>query len=406
MAGPLTGIKVVDLSRVLAGPWATQVLADFGADVIKIERPNVGDETRKWGPPYLKTKNSEESQQAAYFQSANRGKRSLTLDITTDQGQEIVRQLVKQSDVLVENFKVGGLKKFGLDYQSLTRINPRLIYCSITGYGQTGPYKQKPGYDAVIQGLGGLMSVTGIPDELPGGGPQKVGVAVTDLMTGMYAVSAITAALYNREKTGKGQSIDLALLDTQVAYLANQSMNYLVGNEIPQRHGTAHPNIVPYQAVKAKDGHFMLAVGNNQQFERFCMAIGLAELAKDAKYSSNSQRVLNRNTLISSIESVLVNNKCSYWIDKLSEVNVPSSPINNIAQVFDDPQVKSRQLLLELDNSTFGKVKSVANPVRFSDTTIEYNLSPPALGSDNQEVLQSLGFDDKMIKQLVDDSII
>jgi len=400
MAGPLKGIKVVDLSRILAGPWATQVLADFGAHVIKVERPRVGDDTRHWGPPYLNDENQSKDQDAAYFLAANRGKQSITIDFTQAEGQEIIRALVKDADLLVENYKVGGLKKYGLDYESLKKVNPRLIYCAITGFGQTGPNKNKAGYDAVIQGMGGLMSITGESDDQPGGGPQKVGVAVADLMTGMYAVSAICAALFQRERTGIGEYIDLALFDTQVGWLANQNMNFLVGGETPTRQGTAHPNIAPYQALKAKDGYFMLAVGNDRQFERFCQIVGLAHIVSLEQYATNKARVNNRQSLIKLIEERLQTQTAASWIEALERVQVPCSPINTIAQVFDEPQVKARDLLFNLPHAKGKSVPQVANPVKFSQNPIEYQTAPPTLGQDTDGILQSLGFDKNAIADL------
>jgi len=306
MAGPLTGIKVLDLSRILAGPWSTQVLADYGAEVWKIERPQQGDDTRHWGPPYLKDEQGNDTSQSAYFISANRGKKSLAIDITSEAGQATIKALVKESDIFVENFKVGGLKKYGLDYEAIAKIKPDIIYCSITGFGQSGPYAERAGYDAMIQAMGGLMSITGEKDELPGGGPQKVGVAVADLMTGMYAVTAILAALHHKNQTGIGQHIDLALLDTQVAWLANQGSNYLVSDEVPQRLGTAHPNIVPYQSMKVKDGYILLAVGNDRQFQKCCQILGCEEIAEDARFITNAKRVEFRQALIPILESYFV----------------------------------------------------------------------------------------------------
>lgn len=388
MAGPLSGIRILDLSRILAGPWATQVLADYGAKVIKIEKPDGGDDTRRWGPPFLKDASGKECELSAYFLSTNRGKYSAAIDFTTKQGQELIHQLATECDVLVENYKVGGLKKYQLDYESLARINPRLIYCSITGFGQTGPMAQEPGYDAIIQGMGGLMSITGEADEQPGGGPQKVGVAVADLMTGMYAVSAITAALYHREKTGEGQHIDLALLDTQVAWLANQNMNYLVGGEVPQRKGTAHPNIVPYQAVKTKDGHIMLAVGNDRQFQRFCYAIERADLACEERYLTNASRVNHRDALILEIEATLKSQTSLVWLDKLKQAQVPCAPINSLDKVFDEPQIKAREMQFELNHPELGRVPQVANPVKFSKSKIEYVKAPPRLGEDTETIIK------------------
>ncbi len=390
MAGPLAGIRVLDLSRILAGPWATQVLADYGAEVIKVEKPDSGDDTRHWGPPYLKDKNGNETALSAYFLSANRGKYSVAIDITTQNGQALIHQLVKQCDVVVENYKVDGLKKYQLDYETLAEINPRIIYCSITGFGQTGPMAKEPGYDAIIQGMGGLMSITGEADDRPGGGPQKVGVAVADLMTGMYAVTAITSALYHREKSGEGQYIDLALLDSQVAWLANQNMNFLVGGEVPQRKGTAHPNIVPYQAVKTKNGHFMLAVGNDRQFERFCRVIERDDLANNDQYATNHLRVNNREKLVVEIEKSLMTRTAEEWIPLLKQAQVPCAPINTLDKVFKEPQVKAREMQFELEHSILGQVPQVANPVKFSKTKIEYVKAPPELGEDTLAILKNL----------------
>ncbi len=316
--GPLRGVTVLDLSRILAGPWATQALADFGATVIKIERPEGGDDTRGWGPPYLKFADGSESEESAYFASANRGKQSVAIDFSRPEGQQIVRRLAVHADILVENFKVGGLARFGLAYHDLAELNPRLIYCSISAFGQSGPEAAAPGYDAMIQGMGGLMSVTGLPDSAPGGGPQKVGIAVSDLMAGMYSLSAILAALYEREHSQQGQWIDLALLDSQVAWLANQGLNFLTTGKAPERHGTAHPNIVPYQAFATADGHLMLAVGNDRQFVKFCEAAGCTELARDARYLTNKMRVSNRDTLIASLAPVLRRRTTRSWLAALA----------------------------------------------------------------------------------------
>lgn len=386
MAGPLTGIKVLDLSRILAGPWATQVLADYGAEVYKIERPETGDDTRHWGPPYLKDINGNDTQESAYYLAANRGKQSITLDITSLKGQEIIKRMVLEADIVVENYKVGGLTKYGLDYSSLSTLNPKLIYCSITGFGQTGPYAKRAGYDAMIQAMGGLMSLTGEADENPGGGPQKVGVAVADLMTGMYAVSAILAALYHKTQTGEGQHIDLALLDTQVAWLANQGSNYLVSGEVPQRLGTAHPNIVPYQAIKVKDGHMLLAVGNDKQFTQCCEILGCPELATNPDFQTNNKRVANRDILINLLEQRFLTQELDYWLEQLSNAHVPCGPINSLEQVFANPQIKHRNMLFELDHPTAGKVPQVANPVKFSKTAIEYSTPAPTLGQNNDLV--------------------
>jgi len=334
MAGPLSHLKVLDLSRILAGPWAGQVFADFGAEVIKVERPERGDDTRHWGPPYLKDSDGVDTVDAAYYLSANRGKKSITVDITRAEGQALIRELAARCDVLLENYKVGGLEKYGLDYESIKSVNPRIVYCSITGFGQTGPYKNRAGYDAMIQGMGGLMSITGVPDGQPGAGPQKVGVAVADLMTGMYAVSAVLAAIVHRNESGKGQHIDLALLDTQVAWLANQAQNYLQSGNNPERRGTGHPNIVPYQAVPSADGYFMLAVGNDDQFKRFCSIAGIPELADNPAYATNAARVLARAQLVPLVEAATRRQPSAWWLEKLSNAHVPCGPINTLDQVY------------------------------------------------------------------------
>ncbi|MGB1245873.1 MAG: CaiB/BaiF CoA transferase family protein, partial [Porticoccaceae bacterium] len=344
MAGPLAGYKVLDMSRVLAGPWAGQMLADLGAEVIKIERPNQGDDTRHWGPPYLQDQDGNNSSDAAYFFCTNRGKQSVTVDITEPQGQEIIRQLAVQCDVLIENYKVGGLKKYGLDYGSLAEINPRLIYCSITGFGQTGPYAERPGYDFLIQGMGGLMSITGEPDS-EDGGPVKVGVAVTDLFTGLYAANAIQGALLERHQSGLGQYIDLALLDVQAAVLANQASNYLTGGTVPGRLGNAHPNIVPYQAFATADGHLILAVGNDSQFRRLCTVLDMPDWADNSDYATNSARVVNRQSLCGEISQRLTQQDSAHWLHLLEQHQVPCGPINSIDQVFQDPQILARNML-------------------------------------------------------------
>ena len=387
MAGPLKGIRVLDLSRVLAGPWATQCLADLGADVIKVERPKYGDDTRAWGPPFF---GPPEDRQSAYYMGTNRGKRSLALDITSTEGQDIIRKLVIESDIFVENFKVGGLAKYGLDYASLKAINPGLIYCSITGFGQTGPYKNRPGYDLMIQGLGGLMSVTGNPDSTPGGGPLRAGVAVTDLFTGMYGTVGILAALYHRERTGKGQHIDMSLLDTQVATLANQSMSYLVSGKSPERQGNSHPSIVPYQSFATKDGHMILAVGNDSQFAGLCGVAGLTGLVEDTRFATNQARVENREALIAILEGVMAQKTTCDWVDLLSAANVPCGPINKIEDVFADEQVQSRGTKIEIADADGILVPGVANPIRFSDTKIEYSQAPPRVGEHTDEILQEL----------------
>lgn len=383
----LEGVRVLDLSRILAGPWCTQVLADFGADVIKVERPGVGDDTRGWGPPYLKDGQGNDTAESAYYLCANRGKRSLAIDFTTTEGQALIHALVGRCDVLVENYKVGGLAKYGLDAASLLAINPKLVYCSITGYGQDGPYAQRAGYDAAIQAIGGLMSVTGEPDGAPGAGPQKVGVAATDLMTGMYAATAILAALRHAERTGRGQQIDLALLDTQVAWLANQASNYLVGGLVPDRQGTAHPNIVPYQVMPAADGYFMLAVGNDAQFARFCEVIGEAQLAVDPRYATNRARVAHRAELVPHLQQRLRTRPAAEWLAALEAAVVPANSVNRIDQVFDDPQVQARGLRIDVPHATGGTVAMVRNPLKFSATPLQYTQAAPLLGQHTTQVL-------------------
>ncbi len=403
----LDGVRVLDLSRILAGPWATQVLADFGAEVIKVERPGVGDDTRSWGPPYLKDADGNDTAESAYYLCANRGKRSVAIDFTTAGGQALIRELASRCDVLVENYKVGGLKKYGLDFASLHAVNPRLVYCSITGYGQDGPYARRAGYDAAIQAIGGLMSVTGEPDGAPGAGPQKVGVAATDLMTGMYAATAILAALRHAERTGSGQQIDLALLDTQVAWLANQASNYLVGGVVPQRQGTAHPNIVPYQVMPAADGYFMLAVGNDGQFARLCEVIGEPQLAADPRYASNNARVAHRGELVAYLQQRLRTRPAAEWLALLEQAVVPANPVNRIDQVFDDPQVQARGLRISLPHAGGGEVAMVRNPLKFSATPLQYTQAAPVLGQHTVQVLEEvLGVDGERLRQLQADGVV
>ncbi|MBS0366483.1 MAG: CoA transferase [Proteobacteria bacterium] len=387
MSAPLQGVRVLDLSRVLAGPWATQLLADFGAEVIKVEEPRHGDDTRRWGPPWLAARDGSATGESAYYLSTNRGKRSVAIDLAQPEGARLVRELALQSDVLVENFKVGGLARYALDYRSLCGLHPQLIYCSITGFGQDGPRAGLPGYDAMIQAMGGLMSITGVPDGQPGAGPQKVGVAVADIMTGMYAVSAILGALYERTRSGAGQHIDLALLDTQIAWLANQGLNYLVGGQAPRRQGTGHPNIVPYQAFATHDGHLMLAVGNDRQFADFCAAAGCAHLAGDARFASNAARVAHREELLALLQPVLRQYTSAEWLRRLNEAGVPCGPINDIAQAFAEPQVQSRGMHLDLPHPLAGSVPGVRNPVRYSRTPLQYVQAPPLLGADTDAVL-------------------
>ena len=383
--GLLQGVRVLDLSRVLAGPWASQLLADLGAEVIKIERPGAGDDTRAWGPPWW----DEVAGLSAYFLSANRGKRSLAVDIAKAEGAALVRDLAARSQILIENFKVGALQRFGLDWEALRAVNPALVYCSITGYGQSGPNAQRAGYDAAIQAEAGLMSLTGEPAS-QGGAPQKVGVAVVDLMTGMYAVAGVLAALRHAERTGEGQHIDLALFDTQVAALANQASNYRVSGEVPARHGTAHPNIVPYQVMPSADGWFMLAVGNDAQFRRLCQRLDRPDWADDPSFASNAQRVANRDALIALLRERLLRQPSAYWIEVLSNEGVPCGPVNDLAEVFDSAQVEARGLRLDLMDANGQAVPLVANPLRFSATPIRYARVPPELGVDTGDVLQSV----------------
>ena len=393
--GALAGLKVLDLSRVLAGPWASQLLGDLGADVIKVEKPGAdgkgGDDTRGWGPPWLADGAGKPTTDAAYFLCTNRNKRSLTVDMTRPEGQAILRELAAQSDVVLENFKVGGLKAYGLDYASLAALNPKLVYCSITGFGQDGPYAARAGYDFLIQGMGGLMSVTGRADDEEGAGPQKVGVALTDILTGLYATIAIQAALAHREQSGRGQHIDLALLDVQVACLANQAMNYLVSGRAPRRMGNGHPNIVPYQDFPTADGDMILAIGNDGQFARFCDIAGHAAWAADPRFASNAARVSNRGELIPLLRQATVMKTTAQWIALLENAAVPCGPINDLAAVFADPQVLHRGLRVDLPHAAGGTAPQVANPIRFSATPIGYRHAPPRLGQDTEAILGELG---------------
>ena len=386
--GALSHLRVLDLSRVLAGPWAGQILADLGAEVIKVERPGNGDDTRAWGPPFLKDAYGESTGEAAYYLSANRNKQSVTIDFTQPEGQRLVRELAAKSDILIENFKVGGLQAYGLDYASLKEINPDLIYCSITGFGQTGPYAKRAGYDFMIQGLGGLMSLTGRPDGEEGAGPVKVGVALTDILTGLYSTVAILAALAHRQHDGGGQHIDMALLDVQVACLANQAMNYLTTGVPPKRLGNAHPNIVPYQDFPTADGDFILTVGNDNQFRKFAELAGRGEWVQDSRFSTNKARVANRAVLVPLIRQVTVFKTTAEWVSQLEAVGVPCGPINDLAQVFQDPQVQARGLAIELPHVLAGRVPQVASPIRLSQTPVEYRNAPPLLGEHTDEVLQ------------------
>lgn len=395
--GALAHLRVLDLSRVLAGPWAGQMLADLGAEVVKVEKPGQGDDTRAWGPPFLKDEHGRDTRESAYYLSANRGKQSLAIDFTRAEGQALVRQLAANCDVVLENFKAGGLAKYGLDYASLRQVKPDIIYCSITGFGQDGPYAQRAGYDFLVQGMGGLMSLTGAPE----GEPMKVGVALTDIFTGMYASVAVLAALSHRDRTGQGQHVDLALLDVQVAVLANQAANYLVGGMVPQRLGNAHPNIVPYQAFATSDGHVILAVGNDAQFHKFCAVAGCSELAADPRYASNAGRVGNRDSLIPRLRQVLASRPSAAWIEMLEAAGVPCGPINTLDQVFDNPQIKHRGMVAAVDHPLAGSVNLVANPIRFSETPVAYDRAPPVLGADTDALLSRLlGLDQAAIADL------
>jgi crotonobetainyl-CoA:carnitine CoA-transferase CaiB-like acyl-CoA transferase len=392
----LAGVRVLDLSRVLAGPWCTQTLADLGAEVIKIERPPTathpgGDDTRGWGPPFLKDRKGQDTAEAAYFLGANRNKRSVAIDIAHPEGQALIHRLASICDVLVENYKVGDMARYGLDAQTMQARYPRMVYCSITGYGQTGPYRDRAGYDYAVQGLGGLMSVTGERDDLPGGGPQKVGVAVADLFTGMYATVAILAALRHRDATGLGQVIDMALLDTQVAMLANLGANFLLTGQPPQRAGNAHQNIVPYQVFEVADGHLILAVGNDGQFERFCAVADCTELAQDPRFARNAQRVRHREILIPLLAARMRTRGRTEWLTALDAAKVPCGPINNLAEVFADPQVQARQMTALVAHPHHDAVALVASPMKLSATPVQLRRAPPLLGQHTLEVLAEVG---------------
>ncbi len=407
MAGALSHLKVLDLSRVLAGPWAGQLLGDLGAEVIKVERPGVGDDTRSWGPPWLPGMPEGERRDAAYFLCTNRNKRSVTIDFTRPEGQALVRGLAAQCDVLIENFKVGGLAQYGLDWESLRQVNPRLVYCSVTGFGQTGPYAKRAGYDFLIQGMGGLMSITGRPDGEPGGGPQKVGVALTDILTGLYACNAIQAALSHRERSGEGQWIDMALLDVQVASLANQTMNYLASGEAPVRMGNAHPNIVPYQDFPTQDGSMIVAVGNDGQFGRLCAVGGHPEWADDPRFRTNTDRVRHRAAFEAAFSAVSAGRTTADWVAALETAGVPCGPINTLADVFADPQVVARGLNMHMAHASGTDASLVANPIRMSATPPEYRLPPPQLGADTRAVLGGwLGLDDAALSGLARDGMV
>jgi len=404
---PLAHLRVLDLTRVLAGPWCTQLLADLGAEVVKVERPGTGDDTRAWGPPYLRDAQGRDTSEAAYYLAANRGKRSVTIDLAQPAGQRLVRELAQTSDVLVENYKVGQLARYGLDYAALSALQPRLVYCSITGFGQTGPYRDRAGYDFIIQGMGGFMSITGERDDRPGGGPQKAGVAVSDLMTGMYAAVAILAALQERGHSGRGRHIDLALFDTMVAMLANMNMNYLTSGRAPGRAGNAHPNIVPYQVFEASDGHVIVAVGNDAQFARFCEVAGRPELARDARYAKNADRVRHRRELVPLLESLVRARPMAFWAVRLEAAGVPCGPINSIAQALADPQIQARGLQVEYPHPLAGWVPLVASPIVMDGAGAAAGHAPPTLGADTRTVLgERLGLDAAALDALAAQRVI
>jgi len=399
--GALSHIRVLDLTRVLAGPWCAQTLADFGADVIKVERPGAGDDTRHWGPPYLKDADGVDTAEAAYYLAANRNKRSVTVDIATPEGQQIVRELAAQSDVVLENYKVGQLKKYGLDYDSLRAVKPDLVYCSVTGFGQTGPYAHRAGYDFIVQGIGGFMSITGERDGEPGGGPQKAGVAIADLATGLYSTIAVLAALAHRDRTGEGQYIDMALLDVQVALLANMNTNFLASGKPPVRWGNAHPNIVPYQTFQTRDGWIIVAVGNDGQFRKFVEAGGRPELADDARFATNPSRVRHRDTLVPILAEMVKARDKADWIGALEAAGVPCGPINDLDEVFDNEQVVARGMQVALPHPCGADVKLVRNPIRMSATPPDARTAPPLLGAQTEDVLRDmLGYDDERIAAL------
>ncbi|MDA0225287.1 MAG: CaiB/BaiF CoA-transferase family protein [Proteobacteria bacterium] len=388
MAGPLSHIRVLDLSRVLAAPWTGQNLADLGAEVIKLERPGKGDDSRAFGPPWLKDGEGKDTHESAYFACANRGKKSVTLNLSDPEGQKIVRELVASCDVLLENYKFGDLARYGLGYEDLKKVNPKLIYCSVTGFGQTGPYKERPGYDFMIQGMGGLMSITGERDGLPGAGPQKAGIPIADLMTGMYATIAVCAALAHRAETGVGQHLDLALLDCQVAVLANQGSNYLATGESPPRLGNAHPNIVPYQTFKTADGDVILACGNDNLFRKFCEVGACQHLVADERFATNGKRVANRAALTGILNALFAKRTTRDWVEALEAAGVPNGPINTLEQVFEEPQAIARGLRFEMPHPVAGRIPLIRSPMRFSATPIEHKVPPPLLGEHTEEILR------------------
>lgn len=407
MSTPLTGYRVLDMSRILAGPWASQVLGDLGAEVIKVERPGIGDDTRHWGPPYLKDAEGNDTSESAYFMCANRGKKSVAIDFTNSDGQALIHKLAAKSDVFIENYKVGALKKYHLDYETLKSVNPALVYCSITGFGQNGPYANRPGYDFMIQGMGGLMSVTGQPDASPGGGPIKVGVAVTDIFAGLYAANGIQAALLERATSGVGKHIDLALFDTCVAILANQATNYLIGGQIGGPLGNAHPNIVPYQSFSTSDSQIIIAVGNDSQFRALCQVIGKPSLAADAKYASNRHRVENREQLCDELAAVIAQESCEFWLRALESEGVPCGPINTIDKVFADPQIKARDMLVCVKHPLAGDVTLPASPIKFANTEAQVPTAPPLLGDSTLHILKTVaGCSQAEIDRLIKEGVV
>lgn len=407
MPGPLSHLRVLDLSRVLAGPWAGQNLADLGAEVIKVERPKAGDDSRAYGPPWIKDRDGRDTRDSAYFTCANRGKKSITVDLASKAGQALVRELALKCDVLLENYKFGDLARYGLGYEDLAKLSPRLIYCSVTGFGQTGPQRQHPGFDFMIQGMGGMMSVTGEPDGAPGGGPQRAGVPVADIITGMYASIAICAALANRAETGKGQHLDLALLDSQIALLAYQNTNYFATGTPPKRIGNLHPNIVPYQPFRTRDGDIIVACGNDNLYRKLCEAAGCGPLANDPRFATNGKRVENRVELTRLLQDVFFGRTTTEWIEVLEAAGVPNGPINNVAQVFEEPQVKARGIRLKLPHPVAGEVDSVASPMRFSGTPLSFERAPPLLGQHTDEVLRGLlGKSDAELVRLRADGVV
>ena len=400
MAGPLSHIRVLDLSRIMAGPWTSQILADLGADIIKVERPRVGDDTRSWGPPFLKDRDGNDTKEAGYYLAVNRGKRSITVSLDKPEGQAVVRDLAKSADIVLENFKVDTLKKFGLDYESLKKINPRIIYCSITGFGQTGPKRDVAAYDFAVQAMGGLMSVTGERDDRPGGGAQKVGIPIVDLTTGMYAAVAVLAALAGRERTGKGEFIDVGMLDVQVAMLCNQAMNYLTSGKVPKRTGTAHPNIQPQDVFTCADGEIVLACGNDGQFVKLCEVLRKPELGTDERFVKNSGRVRNQQVLTPILRELFAQRNRTEIVDALEAAGVPCGPINNVPEVFEEPQVKHRNMLIHVPHPLSGTVPLVNTPMRFTEQPLNAERAPPLLGEHTAEILREAGYDEARIESL------